>query len=343
MTKRARFSVNVAGQDISATLSPILIDLRVSDRAGASSDTAQIRIDDTGGRVVFPRPKARITIALGWEDGPFGIVFVGTVDEVEWEIDRAGGRVMSISAKGMDTRDKAKQGQRRHFDNKTIKDALSEAGQAAGISDVKVDQAFAGIKREYMALDDESFVAFGERLARELGGTFKIAGDKAVLAKRNGGTSASGGALGTVTAAVNVNLHSARISPLLGRPVEQETLTRWHDRRKADWFEETAETGTEGGITTKPARYAEPDKDRATEQSGADAAESDRKSGEGSVQIEGDITAQPEGLCIVSGCRPGVDGLYRIEAVDHSYSRGSGFTTSLELRQPKGAAGKDSR
>ena len=50
------------------------------------------------------------------------------------------------------------------------------------------------------------------------------------------------------------------------------------------WLETTAATGTEGGITIKPARFCEPDGDRAEEQTKADAAESDRKSGEGSVR-----------------------------------------------------------
>jgi len=338
---RAVYEVTVGGQNITATLNPILLRLSVSDRAGQASDSASIEIDDTNGAVILPPPGKPVIIKLGWEGSGVGVVFEGVVDEVRASGGRSGGRTLSISAKGMDTREKAKQGQRRHFDDTMIGDALKKAGKAAGIS-VTVDSELASIMRPYIALDDESFVAFGERIAREVGGTFKIVDKKAVLAKRNAGKSGGGASLPTVRAVWGENLHDYDISPTLGRPVEKETLSRWFDPKAAKWELERADTETEGGITTKPARFSEPDKKRAKEQSTSDAAESDRKSGEGSVTIEGNIGAQPEGLCIVSGCRSGVDGSYRIEGVNHELSRG-GFTTSLELRQPKGTAGKDTR
>ncbi len=337
---KAEFAVLVGGQNITAVLNPLLIRMSISDRAGQSSDSASIEIDDSGGAVLMPAPKAPLTIMLGWEGRGVGVVFQGVVDEVRAKGGR-GGRTISISAKGMDTRGKAKAGQRRHFDDKTIEEALQAVGSEAGIS-VTVDPEFAKITRPYIGLDDESFVAFGERIAREVGGTFKIVGDKAIIAKRNGGTNAAGAPLAVVTAAWGLNLHDYDVSPILGRPVEKEALTRWYDPKAAKWEEETAETGTEGGETTKPARFSEADKDRAKEQAGSDATESDRKSGEGSVTIEGNLGAQPEGTCVLVGCRPGVDGAYRIEGVDHEYSRG-GWTTRLELGQPKGGAGKDSR
>lgn len=337
---KAVCSVIVGGVDVTANFLPVLISLSVADNAGASSDTASLELDDRGGQLIMPEPGAPVVIKLGWEHSGVGTVFEGVVDEVRAKGGR-GGRTVSVSAKGMDTRAKAKQGQRRHFDNETIESAMQEAGRFAGIS-VKVDPSIASIVRPYLALDDESFVAFGERMARELGGTFKIVGDKAILAKRNGGTNPSGTVLPTVAAAWGDNLHEYDISPILGRPVEKQTLSRWFDPKAAEWLQEVAETGTAGGITTKPARFAEPDMARAKEQAASDAAESDRKSGEGSVTIEGNINAQPEGICVVSGCRPGADGRYRIDSVKHDYSRG-GFITSLELGQPKGAAGKDSR
>lgn len=337
---KAVFKVTVNGTDISNTLAPVLNSLRVSDRAGVSNDSASLELDDTDGRLILPPPKASIEIQLGWEGQGVGVVFRGVVDEVRADGGR-GGRTVSVSAKGMDTRGKAKQPQRKHFDDKTISEALQSAGQDAGIT-VKVDQELGSKKRKYLSLDDESFVAFGERIAREVGGTFKIVGDQAVLAKRNGGVSAGGAALASVSAVWGKNLHDYSISPILGRPVEKQARARWYDPKKAEWQEKTADTGTDGGETIKTSRYSVNDEDVAGDQSEADAAESDRRSGEGSVTIEGNIGAQPEGTCVLQGCRPGVDGTYRIEGVDHEYSRG-GFTTRLELGQPKGEAGKDKR
>ena len=61
------------------------------------------------------------------------------------------------------------------------------------------------------------------------------------------------------------------------------------------------------------------------------------------MTIEGSTAAIPDGLCIVTGARPGVDGAYRIKSVTHQYSRGGGFVTSLELIEPRDGAGSDSR
>lgn len=341
MARKAVAEIWIDGVNVTDRISPLLISLSVSDKAGASSDSASVELDDTDGRAVMPgNEKAPISIKLGWEGEGVAEIFRGTVDDIRARGGR-GGRTLSVSAKGMDTRGKAKQGQRRHFDDETIEKALQETGREAGIT-VSVAPSFASIKRPYIGLENESFVEFGERIAREVGGTFKIVGDRAILAKRNGGVNAAGAALATVQAVWGENLHDYDIEPILGRTVEKEIVTQWYDPKAAEYKTAKAETGTEGAETTKPSIYIEADEDRAKEQAGSDAAESDRKSGEGTVTIEGNIGAQPEGSCVVAKCRPGIDGTYRIEGVTHDYSR-SGWVTRLELGQPKGEAGKDKR
>jgi phage protein D len=328
MSKRAVFMVTVAGTNITSTLMPVLISLTVSDKVGTHSDTASLEIDDTDGRIVLPRIGAPVIVALGWEGEGVRVVFTGTVDEVRSSGSRGGGRTLSITAKGMDTTGKPKEGQQRHFDDSTVEDILKEAGKTASITQVEVDPSLASISRKYFEMRDESFIHMGERLAREIGGNFRVQGAKAVMSKR-GGTYTS-----AVVAAWGRNLHGWDISPSLGRAQYSKVRARWYDAQKAGWQE--TEEGTSLSVDARhDHRYVKPDKDEATQQTASDRATSERDAGEGSVTIEGDTAAIPDGLCIVTGARPGIDGPYRIESVTHSYSRGGGFITALDLKVPK--------
>jgi phage protein D len=333
MSRRAVFMVTVAGTNITTTLMPVLISLSVSDKVGTHSDTASLEIDDTDGRIVLPRIGAPVIVALGWEGEGVRVVFTGTVDEVRSSGSRGSGRTLSILAKGMDTTGKPKEGQQRHFDESTVEDILMEAGQTAGVTDVEIDPSLASITRKYFEMRDESFIHMGERLAREIGGNFRIQGTKAIMSKRGGRYTAA------VIAAWGRNLHGWDISPSLGRTQYSQMRARWYDSGKAQWQE--AEEDTALSVEARyDHRYAKPDEDEATQQTASDRATSERDAGEGSVTIEGDTSAIPDGLCIVTGARPGIDGPYRIESVTHSYSRGGGFVTQLSLKQPgSGSAG----
>ena len=333
MSKRAVFMVTVAGTNITAKLSPVLISLSVSDKVGTHADTANLEIDDTDGRIVLPLIGAPVIVALGWEGQGVRVVFTGTVDEVRSSGSRGSGRTLQIAAKGMDTTRKPKQGQQRHFDGMTVEDIFKAAGQTAGVTEIEIDPSLAAIRREYFEMRDESFIHMGERLAREIGGNFRMAGQKAIMSKRGGTYTAA------VVAAWGRNLHGWDISPALGRAQYSRVRARWYDPKKAEWRE--TEEGTSLAVDARhDHRYAKPDEAEARQQTASDRATSERDAGEGSVTIEGDTAAIPDGLCIITGARPGIDGPYRIESVTHSYSRGGGFVTQLSLKQPgSGGAG----
>jgi phage protein D len=328
------FMVTVAGTNITTTLMPVLISLNVSDKVGTHSDTASLEIDDTDGRIVLPRIGAPVIVALGWEGEGVRVVFTGTVDEVRSSGSRGSGRILSISAKGMDTTGKPKEGQQRHFDDSTVADILKEAGRTAGVTEIEVDPSLAAITRKYFEMRDESFIHMGERLAREIGGNFRIQGTRAIMSKRGGSYAAA------VVATWGRNLHGWDISPSLGRAQYSQVRARWYDSAKAEW--QDTEEGTKLTVDARhDHRYAKPDEDEANQQTASDKSTSERDAGEGSVTIEGDTSAIPDGLCVVTGARPGVDGPYRIESVTHSYSRGGGFVTQLSLKQPGPGASSD--
>jgi hypothetical protein len=336
MSKRAVFNVTVAGSNITTALLPVLIGLRVSDKVGTHTDSADLEIDDTDARIILPQKGADVVIALGWESAGLRVVFRGTVDEVKSSGNRGAGRRLMIVAKGMDTTGPAKEGQQRHWDNQTIETILRDAARHAGIATVEVDPELRDLWRTYFEMRDESFIAMGERLAREVGGNFRIVGNTAILSKRNGTYQAF------VLARWGDNLQSWDIAPQLGRPQFSTVRARWYDMIAARW--ELAERATGLDVRALHAfRFAKPDTVETTQQTESDAATAARDAGEGTVTIEGDPAAIPDGLCIIAGTRPGVDGAYRIEAVTHTLTRAGGFVTTLELKQPQDGAGSDDR
>jgi phage protein D len=336
MGKRAVFNVTVAGTNITTVLLPVLIGLRVSDKVGTHTDSADIEIDDTDARIILPHIGAEVVIALGWENEGLRVVFQGTVDEVKSSGSRGSGRRLMIVAKGMDTTGPAKEGQQRHWDNQTIETILRDAAAFAGIPIVEVDPDLAGLPRVYFDARDESFIAIGERIAREVGGNFRIAGNRAILSKRNGEYQAF------VLARWGDNLQSWDIAPQLGRPRFSATRARWYDMITADW--QKLDRAVDLPVSALHAfRFAKPWAIETDQQTGSDKATSERDAGEGTVTIEGNTRAIPDGLCLIAGTRPGVDGTYRIETVTHSYTRARGFTTTLELKQPQQGADTDAR
>ena len=321
MRRQAIYDVTIDGQSIASRLSPILTSITVEDQAGTHSDTATIDLDDKGGQIAFPKAGAPITVALGWEGAGVREVFSGTVDEVRSSGGR-GGLTISISAKGFDSTGKAKQGQERHFDDKSVKDIIAAAASDSGIS-VEVDPKIAGTIIDYIDMRGESLLHFGQRLARMVGASFRVQGKRAVMARRASDYSP------TITATYGVNLHGWDITPVVGRAKFKKAKARYYDKAKGRVETVEAEIDTTG-ITDAEFFRRELAADRAEAKRAvkADAAVSEERSGIGSVTIEGAPDAIPDGLVQIVGARPGIDGSYRIKGVSHRYTRGGGFVTT---------------
>ena len=328
------FLIVVDGLDITARINGLVQAISVQDRAGRGTDTASIVIDDSAGNLAFPQHNAAISIWLGLTLSGVGLVFSGTVDEVRSSASRSGGRVLHISAGGIDTSGKAKEPQERHFDGLTVLEILTAAGATAGITDVRVDPDLAGIVRAYEHMDNESFIKFGERLADEIGGVFKIRNEAAIMAKKGAQRSPSGDPLPPVLAIRGENLLEWDVAPYIGRKRYRQIRVRFYDKAAAKHDEIVVETDVEGSDAIAVGRFEAPTKELAQQRANALKAESERQSGVGSVAINGNPGAQPEALCQIIGARLGIDGGYIIEGVDHVLDRGSGYITRLQLANP---------
>lgn len=336
------WKVFVDGNDLTSAMRPFLTKITVSDKDGSASDTCSLDFDDGGGQVKLPAEGASVQVFLQGVS-----VFAGKVDTVRSNGSRGGGRTLAVGAKGFDAKGKAKEPQSHHMDDATLQQFLDKAAKNAGLKSVTIDPAFAVIKRNYWSAGAESFLHLGQKLAREVGGTFKIRGDQAVLAKRGEGMSATGQAMPTITGLVGSgsvagNVINWSIAPITGRAKFSKTKVRYFDRPAANFKEFEVETGIEADATDE-VRTAVADEDQAKAVAEGRKSESEREGGSGTVLLDLVVEAQAEGTFVLTGARPGVDGAYRISGVTHSADRSGGSTTSLDLKQPTAGAGKDER
>lgn len=340
--RRAIFFISIDGQDVTSNFESHLIRLQIKLTDGGESDTVDITLDDSYGQLKFPREDADIVAMLSWSDGSGAVTFHGKTDEPESVGSRGEGMILNITARATDMKGKAKEKQEAHKDDATFEDAAKEWGKKAGLQ-VKVSGKLAQKKRDYWAMHNENFMSWGSRMAEELGATFKIMGEKAIFVPRNSNDSAGGIAMGIVNATYGDNIINWRIVPLTSRPRFNRSVVRWYDRKEAKWMRETVEISDQTARTPLVETKKFADKDRANDRAESNAEEAKRGKGGGQVTIDGNPNAQAQALCMVSGVRPGIDGMYRITMATHNFSRESGWTTTCDLEQPQGDAGSDSR
>ena len=349
MLDEAIFEISVGGIDVTERFNPILQHLQVEDHSGETTDKAAITLSDKNGEILLPKVGDSLSIMLGWRTaGGLTQVFNGIVDAVISRGSRTAGRELTISAHGFDTEGKAKEPLEFHKDKASLQDFMSEAAGKAGLS-FQAQSKVGAINRDYWAAGTESFIHLGQRLAHEVGAVFKIEGSQAYMWPLNTPFYGVGAGDGTIRATWGQgdgsgNLIEWDIAPIVGRPRFNQARTRYFDHTKATWNEIAQAIGGMGNAAAAHThRQPRADQAEASDTSGANDAVSTREAGTGIVKIRGEPAARSEGSCIVSGVRAGVDGSYRIDGVRHELTRSAGFLTSLELKQPGGGAGTDSR
>ncbi|WP_062111166.1 phage late control D family protein [Aureimonas sp. AU40] len=333
------WAVTIDGRDASSAMRPYLISIDISDKDGTSSDNCRLTFDDRGGQALLPKEGASVRVTMN------GVVaFEGIVDSTPWTLTRGGGRLLEISAKGRDPRGKTKQGQRWHLDDATLGEALEKGASEAGLSGIVVAPDLAAIRRSYWSPDGASFLGWATRLARDLGATFKVRGDRGVFAARGEGLAATGAAMPTIRATIPGNVISVRLDPLKGRSRYKKARVRSFDRDKAEFKVSDFEFDTgEDEPASEERRFDAADEDDAKAIGKGRKSEAARESGDGTIEMLLQPEAQAEGTLVLTGARDGIDGTFRIVSVNHKADRAGGALTSLEIKQPGGGAGRDSR
>lgn len=329
------YRVIVAGQDVTSRFDPHLLSVRVTRAHGTAADECDIELSDQEGNIVLPQKRDPCQVFINGSQA-----FTGFMADVDYSFGKQG-RVLSLSASSVDQGSKVKEPKLRHKDNATLPEVAREWGGKVGL-DVRVAGSIAEVRRDYWFAQNESFMSWAQRIANEVGASFKILGNTAYLVGLNEGISTSGKTLTPISAAYGVNLISGKISPIISRPRYRNVKISYFDIAKGQRVEEDVETGIDDVDAALRTVITSADSSQAKQRAKGHAKHSDREKGAGSVTILGNVLAEPEAICTVSGIRVGIDGSYRIQSVTHNLSK-DGFTSEIDLRQPQDGAGVDKR
>ncbi|MHC2003300.1 hypothetical protein ACYQR9_23090 [Methylobacterium sp. CM6241] len=207
----------------------------------------------------------------------------------------------------------------------------------AGVT-LRIGGSLGNVKRSYWSIGSESPMSWLRRTAQELGGQLKIEGTEAAIVDLSSVATAGGVDFPSVDCTVGTNVLAWGIKPRITRAQWSAAAHGFFDRDKAAWQSVVTSIAGGFGFGNSKARISGmfPVNEEAMAKTAGkgDSTVSVQERGSGWIVIDGEPKAQALGQCSVNGARPGVDGTYRIVEVEHTYFRGGGFVSRLDVNNP---------
>ena len=330
------FSIVVAGKDITAQVNDRLLLLRTSDKPGMESDEFELRIDDRDQAVSLPSRGAKVEIRLGYEGR--GLVLQGryTVDEIEVT---GPPDTLTLRGKASDMRGSGKTTRSGSWEGVPLAQIVREVAARNGW------EAVCPVQTKVPRVDQraESDFNFITRLARQYDCTAKVANGKLLVMPRQGGKSASGKSLSSITLTRgDVSRYSFR---LVDRGAQKAVRTQ-HQNKKTGALS-VVELGNDDAPDGLPAvhtdRHIYPDETAAKQAARARLSAFNRSTAAVRLEMPGRIDLFAERTINVQGFKTGLDGDYQVDSVEQVYTQ-AGWTTTVECNGGKkgkaGAKGK---
>jgi hypothetical protein len=200
---------------------------------------------------------------------------------------------------------------------------------------VQIQDAIGSIKRDAWQQAGESPFHWLQNMAKQIGGKVRAApNDPNTLLVEKGYPA------GDIDAWWGWNLIAWRLKPFVPRPQWSSAASNFFNIAQGGWSDiitsiagstphANAGTGGFGQSGTVPGA------DVGGQSNEGAGAESSENRGRGWVMLNGEPAAINGGRVNIQGARPGVDGSWGIEEVEHTYSR-RGYTTRCEVKDPAG-------
>lgn len=327
--------IKVNGQAVASIFNERLISVTITDKEGVTSDTISCELNDGHPFAAIPKKGDIITASLGYLET--GIAYFGsfTADDPEVRCLPYG---MSVNGKGANVRDQAKQHRSRHWDQKSVKDIVSEIAGENGLSPI-IDGEIGAHVYEWFGQQDESDLHVVERLARRHGALFSVKDGKLIFSKKGSGKSAGGSDLTPIVATKANIIEGTCRTTFAHRNKYKNVKARHQDRAQAKPVEVEEDSDDEGTATyTLPEPYA----DEAEAKTAAKAKAKDLKSEtiRTSVDLFGDPSVRAGAPFSYSDVRPELDPLeFIIETATHRLTKG-GYIVSVEAKlKPEASEG----
>lgn len=331
--------ITIDGQPVAGAFYERLVSLSVTDREGLASDTFDMELND--GPPMFlaiPRTGAIVDIRIGYGSAQSLGLYI--VDKVSCKVLPYS---MSISGKARDmSGSKIKERKERHWDNKTVKDIVTDIASDAGLS-ASVDAEIGALEYEWFGQQDESPIHVLRRLADRHNGLFKVKDGRLIFAARGSGNSAGGDFMGSCIIKPSMIIQGSGSFEANDQTKYSKVVAYHQDKDRAERVEVTAQGNPDG-----EAEYRIPEPFSSVEEAdkAAQAKAKDLKRGEGaaSVTVIGDPGITAGAPLLFDGVRPGLDGVpYIIDSATHSYSKGGGFTTQISAKLYDGSSASSSQ
>lgn len=315
--------VTVDGKPVTENFLRRLSECEIVDRDGVSSDSVRLRLDDNPPAEI-PQPGARIEVSIGYAGA---LVPMGSFVAEEVEVECLP-YAITVNGKAAEMGGPIKQMHRRHWDDASLKDIVSDIAADLGVTPV-VDAALGAFHYDWLGQIAESNAAFLERLAERHGALFSIKDGRLVFAKRGAGRSATGKALtGLVITPDRLITGSCRVT-FSTRSAYRTVKASWMDRmtgRKRTVEIQADPNGASDFEIGQPFATEEEAQRGARAKAGA--------LGRGKLTFAASVLGDPSiragAPCQFSGVRPGVDGTaLLVEEAIHRFSKVGGYTTDI--------------
>lgn len=179
------------GKDISQELRGRLLSLTLEDNRGLEADSVTLNLDDSDGKLAFPKRGEKVQVLLGWQGEPLTDKGVFVIDEISYN---GSPDVLTLRGKSADLMAEFGSGKERSFHGKTLGEIVGSIATECGLTAV-VGEKLQGETVEHVDQNAESTANFLTRLAREYDAIATVKAGKLLFIQAGDAKSATGKAL----------------------------------------------------------------------------------------------------------------------------------------------------